>query len=47
MANFQSLLSSLSPIRSEAEPNDAAPSRVAIISGGVITFVLLILLLVV
>lgn len=47
MAIFRSLLKSLGLGTPQADMDDAAPSRVAIMSGGVITVSLVLLLLVV
>ncbi len=47
MATFRSLLSALNLNTSDNDIDDAAPSRVAIMSGGVITLSLVVLLLVV
>jgi hypothetical protein len=47
MATFRSLLKFTGLDKSPADKDDAAPSRVAIMSGGVITLSLVLLLLVV
>ena len=47
MAILRSLLKSIGRGRSRTDLNDAAPSRLAIMSGGIITFSLVLLLLIV
>ncbi len=47
MATLRSLLNSIGISPSQADPNSGAPSRLAIMSGGVITVSLVVLLLIV